>query len=362
MAITSLKLTNFRNFNTLSISPGPEINLIYGDNGTGKTSLLEAIYHLGLGKSFRTHQYERVIQHQEESFSIYAELTKSNNLVQIGIERKRKQPLRVKLSGKSISGVSTLAKLIPIQMISTLSYRFFTDGPRIRRQFLDWGVFHVKPPFISCWQRLQHVLKQRNASLKSRSSTDQIELWNKEFCQLSSEIDQYRAEYIDDLKRHFSQQIARLLSSYNMELRYKRGWSINESLENILKDNLSKERIIGHTEYGPQRADLQIYINGIPAADILSQGQLKLTSYALQLAQGLLLHEKTEQHPIYLIDDLPSELDAGKREQLYKTLSKFNTQIFITAISQDLVAFFGENDAKCRYFDISDKTLAATHS
>ncbi len=336
MPITELVIHQFRNFTTVTIEPQAEVNIFYGQNGSGKTSILEAIYFLGLGRSFRTSQVQRVINDNAANLTLFAQLEEPEGKRHaLGIERSRQGEKKIRINGESVVSLAALAKQLPLQLLTTESHRYFHDGPKIRRQFLDWGVFHVEPEFYSVWQQLQKALKQRNASLKSQLSRNEIEVWNYEIVQLSVLLDQHREDYIEKLNPLLADLLQTFLPELDLQLRYFRGWSQEKNLSEVLTSSFSRDLQLGYTQFGPQRADLQLYAGRVPVGDFLSQGQQKLAAYALHLAQGLLLQKYTQQSPIYLIDDLPSELDPEKRRFVAAILTRLQSQVFITGITLD---------------------------
>lgn len=333
--IHSLQIQRFRNLTTVELETSPRFNLFYGKNGSGKTSLLEAIYYLGIGRSFRTHLVPRLIQNDAESFSIFANLYNNDHYLPLGVERLRQGDRYLKINGETAANWSSIAKQLPLRVLSAMSHRFLLDGPKIRRQFLDWLLFHVEPTFFPRWQELQQAVKQRNAALKAKLPNNQISFWDETFISAANYIDQLRQQLLIEFQPVFLQVLSSLLPEVTLEMTYYRGWGAGESLEQRLSASFSRDLQVGYTQYGPHRADLPLLLKNTPAQDVLSQGQQKLATCALHLAQGLLLQEKTGISPIYLIDDLPAELDAGKRAIVSATLHQLTTQVFVTGITVD---------------------------
>ena len=185
------------------------------------------------------------------------------------------------------------------------------------------------------WQQLQNVLKQRNASLKNRLPSNEIQIWDQELGNIGSEIDLLRKKYVDALQPVLNGILNSLLRNHDLTLCYYRGWKKDQDLYEVLSNGFEKDRQMGFTQSGPQRADLQLYSGSIPAHDHLSQGQQKLAAYALHLAQGILFKQQTSQSPLYLIDDLPSELDPEKRNLITEVLLTLESQVFITGITKE---------------------------
>lgn len=341
--LTNITIQTFRNITAVTAEFSPRFNIFYGENGSGKTSLLEAIYYLGLGKSFRASQSARIIQHNTEQFIIVANIAGESTHT-LGIERKRDGERNIKLDGDKQISIAPITKLLPIQFMSPMSYRFFHDGPKVRRQYLDWALFHVEQSFLNTWQQLQRILKQRNSALKLHQA---VSAWDHEFIIAAEQIDNLRRSVFNRLEPICQQQLKLLLPDFEFKLRYQRGWTSDAELRDLLSNNIQRDRQLGYTYYGPQRADFQLLCEKTPVQDVLSQGQQKLAAYALHLALGKLLHQQTDNSPIYLIDDLPSELDDCSRAKIADSLSNLGAQVFISGISaQDLASLTSLNQAQ----------------
>lgn len=335
MSIDQLVVEHFRNLSALNLEPGPGINVIYGENGSGKSSILESIYFLALGRSFRTHLIPRIVQFGTDHLSIFALLNRAKeNEVRVGIERALRGDKKMKLNGVYINSQIPIAQQIPLILLTTESHRYFHDGPKVRRQWLDWGVFHVEHSFYPTWRLFNQALKQRNAALKTNLTNVEIEAWDQDIFESAYLLDEYRSNYIAALEPYFLQMLE-ALELPHLQLRYNRGWSTERDIKEVLKQDLEKDRISGFTKHGPHRADLTVYADKTPAGDYLSQGQQKLAAYALHLSQGMLIHHKLNHSPIYLIDDLPSELDPRKRQLIAHILRKTPAQMFVTGITLD---------------------------
>lgn len=332
MPIRQLVINHFRNLSSVTLNPFPGVNIFHGKNASGKTSLLEAIYFLGLGRSFRTSLVHRIINNDADRFSLFAISQRFDQETPIGIERSRQGERKIRLQGKTITSLAPLAKELPLQLLTTDSHSYFKEGPKYRRQFLDWGVFHVEQTFYSYWYLYHQALKQCNTGLKKQLSQREIEIWHEEMNPLALLLDQQRTRYVGQLHPILTELLEQFLPNTQLKLKYYRGWPENQDFSEHLRIRLPHDRQLGYTHFGPHRADLQLYYGKVPVFDFLSQGQQKLAAYALHLAQGILLQRLTAQCPIYLIDDLPSELDSQKRSLLTKALSNLNAQIFITGI------------------------------
>ncbi|MCF6751898.1 DNA replication/repair protein RecF [Pseudomonas stutzeri] len=339
MSLTRLSVTGVRNLQPVTLAPSPRINILHGDNGSGKTSLLEAIHLLGLARSFRSTRLNPVIAYEHPSCTVFGETQlASGQLCALGVARERGGDLRIRINGQNARSMSELADTLPLQLINPDSFRLLEGAPKLRRQFLDWGVFHVEYRFLGAWQRVQQALRQRNSWLR-RGTLDAVSqaAWTRELAQASDEIDGYRRRYIQVFKPVFERTLAALLQLEELQLSYYRGWDKERSLEEVLDASVDRDRALGHTQAGPQRADLRLRIGGHNAADVLSRGQQKLVVCALKIAQGHLVTEAKRGQCIYLVDDLPSELDDQHRQALCELLEQLDCQVFITCVDSTVL-------------------------
>jgi len=193
----------------------------------------------------------------------------------------------------------------------------------------------VEHSFYPHWQRAQRTIKQRNAALKAKAHPTEIHLWNTELIPAAEALNKLRHQYTDQLIPIFANLLTTLLGENNINLTYQAGWNQEQGLEQVLEADLPRDLQLGYTQHGPHHANLLIRCGKTPAQDILSQGQQKLTIYALRLAQGKLLKKLTDKTCVYLIDDLPAELDIQKRAQAAKVLTELNAQVFITGAEKN---------------------------
>jgi DNA replication and repair protein RecF len=350
-ALSKLEITNFRNLTQVVIGLSSVINIFYGKNGSGKTSLLEAIYHLSSGKSFRTSSFQRVIQNGKNQFSIFGEIDGS---FPVGLERNDNSKLTIRYNYNTINSIAELACLLPMLVVNQDSYNLLNDGPKTRRQFIDWGVFHVEHDiFFPYWRKFQRAIQQRNSALRQPILKKTIESWNKELVESALVIDDLRKRYI----AAFTEELKNLASSFldfdKVQMEYYSGWDSAKPLEAVLTGSIDKDIQCGYTNYGPHRADLRICVNEVPAQDLLSRGQQKMLVCVMKLAQAALL-SKISKKSIFLIDDLPSELDAEKRKVLMEALLSLGAQIFVTGIELEYFSglFGGMNKKDIKTFHV----------
>lgn len=358
MTISRLQISGIRNLNDVVIPECGRVNVFCGHNGSGKTSILEAIFILSRARSFRTHKLNTVINHLATRCVVYGELSEGGSM---GVMRSRNEKQVFKVNGNPVYSAAELAEQLPLQLINANSFSLLEGGPSLRRQFLDWGVFHVEHDFWFYWKRIQKALKQRNSLLRrGRIQDAEILPWDTELSQCAEIIDGMRAAYIRRLQPHFQAILASLTQLEQPELIYQRGWNMEQPLIEVLQHDRQRDLQQGSTLHGPQRADIVIKIAGRSAEDVLSRGQEKLLACALRLAQGVLLHELTGQTCTYLVDDLPAELDVTHRKSLCKQLSSMRSQVFVTAPEAQSLAECWPNTEQTKWFHVEHGVVSPT--
>lgn len=346
MTIAQIKIYDFRNISFADVSPSPNFNFIIGDNGSGKTSFLEAIYMLGHGRAFRQPLSSRIIQHHKSELVLFSKiLTSVDQSATIGLSKSRNGVNKIKINNEEGLKLAELAKLLPLQLITPEGFELLTGGPKYRRAFIDWGCFHHYPQFITLWHNLRRLLKQRNALLKSARCYEQLMPWDKELVPIANQLSQIRADYIAQIKDDIIKTSADFLSEYQLECEFFQGWDATSDYATLLMHNFERDKLINYTTIGPHKADLKLRVNNIPIEALFSRGQLKLLLCALRLAQGEFYAKHKNQSCLYLIDDFASELDLSKRMLLAKRLKTIHSQVFITAVDQAQIdALIDEND------------------
>ena len=349
MQLVRLKASCFRNLAELDLEFSPCFNFIFGPNGSGKSSLLEAVYFLSLGRSFRSSLASRAIQYEAMGFNLFSVISGQFS-TSVGLEKTRQGKTKIKI-GNNSDAISELAKILPLQLINPNSYQLLNGGPRARRQFIDWGVFHVEPTFFPSWHRFQQVLKQRNAALQQQVPMNQMKVWNLELIDVSHQITGLRERYLQKLTPLIIELMEKLLHLEGLSIDFYQGWDHSLNLDLILSHSFARDSKLAYTQYGPQRADLLIRLNGNPVHEVLSRGEQKLLACALQLAQGLLLKKLINKSCIYLFDDLFAELDPVRQSCLMQLLHNLDAQVFITAIEETLIKGF-DNSLPGKTFQI----------
>lgn len=337
MTLKRLFIQNLRNLEGVDIIPSQQVNLIYGENGSGKTSVLEAINLLALGRSFRSHKHKPLINHQHQSFTVFGRVhTDDESEVPIGISRSLDGNASFKANGVLVASAADLAAYLPVQVINSDTFLLLEGSPQVRRQFIDWLVFHVEPQFFPVWKAIQRCLKHRNSLLR-RDRIDQFELatWDKELVGLTEQIHSFRSRCMALFQDTFGELLKEFIKIDGIALNYYRGWDKDKSYADVLATSFERDSRLGFTHTGSHRADLKITVNGQDAAEVLSRGQQKLLVCALKIAQGYVFNRISGRKSVYLVDDLPAELDDKHRALLVHWLYTMKTQVFITGVERE---------------------------
>jgi DNA replication and repair protein RecF len=331
MHLKRLQITDFRNLKNAELTPATGVNLITGKNASGKTSLLEAIYYLSHARSFRSQQVADLINRDADYLQLVANIKQSNIDMQVGM-RRSKTRMQIRCNQQPVRRVADLAASFPVLAIHPDSYRLITGSPAERRQYLDWGVFHVEQGFFDAWQRYRKALSQRNAALRQKQAEKFCILWDREISASANHIDTLRQAYFDKLQPYFDQLVERFFANEDVAIEYRRGWGRDKSLIELLAIDLEKDRRQGFTYYGPHRAEIAIKVQGQSAQTGISRGQQKLLVALLRLAQAQQFTAMRQQSCVLLYDDLAAELDENNRGLILAVLANMRVQLFVTAI------------------------------
>ncbi|HEX7080980.1 MAG TPA: DNA replication/repair protein RecF [Gammaproteobacteria bacterium] len=334
MPLERIRVDGLRILKDVDCRLHPERNYFFGPNGAGKTSLLEAIYLLGRGRSFRTRQSRRLVQHGRESLSVYAEHRGAAGDVQrIGVG-VGPDGLEYRIDRRAGVGVTDVARRVRVDVIDPSLHKLVEGGPSERRRFIDWGVFHVEPSYLDAWKRYRRVLGQRNAALKAQAGTEQLATWNRALIDAGEVVHRAREEYVERLARAVTEVGGRLLGS-RLEITYRPGWRLGLGFAEALAEAGERDRAFGHTQVGPHRADLVVSVDGVPAADEASRGQQKLVAAALIAAQIRETHRAAKADVVLLVDDPAAELDRHALGRLVTEIEALPCQLVITGLSPE---------------------------
>jgi len=364
LQLLRLDLLAVRNLNEARIACHARANIFYGQNGSGKTSLLEGLALLSRGRSFRQRDARSIINHQAEELVVSARCQQSGGQQQalpftVGVKRSRAGQPQARHNGALVASALELSALLPLQIIEPQSFQLLEGGPLQRRQFIDWGVFHVEQRYKVHWLAYQRGLKQRNELLRrGRITDDLIAPWSAVIAEHGTVIGRCRADYLAALTPFVGQQLQRFGALGEVGLSYQPGWSSDYgSLAEALAAGLEREKRRGMTLSGPHRAELKVVIDGRPAAEVMSRGELKLLVYALKLGQAGLYAARCGEPCVLAIDDLPAELDYRHRGQLLAAIGALGGQSFITGVDRADFAPFAAEIGEAALFHVEQGAI-----
>lgn len=331
MSLSELVLENVRSLTQAELHLHPQRNLVWGLNGTGKTSLLEAIFLLGRGRSFRTRNSEKLIRHGQERLYVFGR-TETGPEHSVGVMVSRRDGTTAKVDGSFVSSLADLSHAFPVQVIDPGIHKLVEEGANRRRRWMDWMVFHVEQEFIHQWTQYTRALKQRNAAL--RTQPDQAAAWDPEVIRLGEALAAARGRLIDQLQPFWT-PIVGALTGLEVEMSYSRGWAQDMSLAEALDASRARDRLRGMTHVGPHRADVILKVGGQRAREVLSRGQQKLVAAAMALSQLALLQATSDVVPTLLLDDPAAELDNERLGRFLEQVAALRCQLIFTALSPD---------------------------
>ena len=332
MGLNRLEISAFRCFEYAELEPARGVNLVTGENASGKTSLLEAIFLLGRGRSFRTARREQVIREGADRLRAVARLSDGRS---VGLEVDR-TGWQARAGGQTVHQLADLASLLPVQVIDPEVHRLVQEGPGERRRYLDWATFHVKPAFLQTWREYQRALRQRNAALKSGQPDTVVAVWEDALATSGEQLDRWRADTVKLLAPAVDRAANHLLES-EVVLEYRSGQPGATGLRAALEEHRNRDRRAGMTQVGPHRADLGLSLGGHKARGWVSRGQQKLLAAALVLGQAEALAEHWGERGILLVDDVSAELDRERCRRLLDLITAAPFQVFVTALARDAV-------------------------
>ena len=362
MYLCELHIKSLRNIGDISLELGPGFNYFYGDNGAGKTAILEAAHILSSGKSFRTNKMSAVINHSTSELIVRGKVLQASSAPPskgdlsskahtkidddegrvLALSKSRSGVTELRIGGKRENKTSALARLLPVQTLLPEAADLVFAGPGGRRAFLDWGLFHVERQFLDVSSRYKRTLAQRNAWLKSLNGSGQgvvdnpgepqaSDPWFESIVALGLQLNQMREAYVNGLRPHLIKLLTKLQLNMDIEVAYTWGGLVDENTSlNKMVESYSRDIRFGVTHRGPHRGDLEIRADSHPAETAVSRGQAKLLASAFILAQAIYLREKLGTKPIILIDDFGAELDIEHWRFFLRALTELDCQVLAT--------------------------------
>lgn len=339
MKIDKLSFKNFRNYKYENLSFSDGINYIYGENGQGKTNIIEALYFFCTGKSFKGAKEKEIILFGEKEAEIFIEFdTKiSKNKAKITLNEEK----LISLNGISIKKLSEIVGFLKAVIFTPDHLNLIKDGPGERRHFLDIFISSLYPVYFKYLLSYYKILKQKNIFLKSKSNDDNLlYVWNESLAEYAHIIFKYRNHMIDNLSpylKEFQSEISQ--GRENLEIFYNP--SVKENFEDkahildLMNKNITKEKELGFSMIGPHRDDFSLFINGKNVKQFASQGQIRTSVLSLKLSECEVIKNISGEYPVLLFDDITSEIDKKRREFLFEKIK--GKQAFITSTEKEKI-------------------------
>ena len=348
MYVSDLELTQYRNFSNIHLEFSPGLSIISGNNGEGKTNLLESLYLISIGKSFRARNDFELIKHrspdqinkfvtQTTIHGITKFANEKNNIV-IALPSDNNQHKEMKLNGINISASQLVGKT-PTVLFTAHDMDIVLGSPGKRRQFLDILISQVNQEYLIKLQKYQQILTQRNSLLKSireqQSSEDELVYWSAKLIELGTFIINKRNDIISFIDREIQEIHSEFSPKEKLSFKYIPSVSI-ENFEETLNSTLKQQIVMGITDIGPHRDNVLIHINEKSAYSFSSRGQAKNIVLSLRLSEAKIIQSTINVQPILLLDDILSELDEFRRKKIIEKMHIYNQSI-VTTPEPDLI-------------------------
>lgn len=338
MYIESIELKDYRNYTDLHMNFSQGTNILYGDNAQGKTNILEAVYVCATTKSHRASKDKDLIRFGQEESHIKLCVKKDGVPYRIDMHLKKNKPKGVAVNGIPIRRASELFGIVNVVFFSPEDLNIIKNGPAERRRFIDLELCQLNKLYVHSLVQYNRVVTQRNKLLKELSFRpeyeDTLDVWDMQMVQYGSEVMQYRREFVEELN-HIILSIHSQLSGGKEEIRIS--YEPNTAPE-IFADELKRGRaqdIRQKTSLsGPHRDDISFHVNGIDIRKFGSQGQQRTAALSLKLAEIEIVRKIVKDYPILLLDDVLSELDGNRQNQLLGGIGHIQTVITCTGLDE----------------------------
>lgn len=338
MKASNLELYNFRNYEYENISFFDGVNIIHGENGMGKTNILEAVYYFSYGRSFRSGGKE-VIKDGEKEARISLSFENSHRKLESDIKFLSGKRKEIYINEIELKKTSQLLGNFICVLFTPDEMGIIKGMPEVRRKFCDSSIMPLRPNYIKELIKYRNILAQKTALLKSRQY-ETLDIWNEKLAETGSRIMTLRESYIERINQK-AREIQNEISGRKEELNliYNPSVKLKENYLEKLTEYKEKEKENLFCMVGVHRDDIDIFINGKPAKNYASQGQIRTAVLSLKLAETEIIKEETGEYPVMLLDDILSELDKSRREFLISKIK--GKQIIITCT--DIENYFKDN-------------------
>ncbi|MBO4264946.1 MAG: DNA replication/repair protein RecF [Clostridia bacterium] len=356
MICKSVSIKNFRNLSLSKAEFSPGVNVIYGDNGQGKTNLLESIYIFAASRSFRTNHDDELICFDKDAGDISIRYETSQRENEIKIKYRKGEKKKLYKNGVEISKISEFLGNFRAILFCPEHLSMIKDGPQNRRLFIDMAISQINPLYVKKYQKYIAILKQKNMLLRDaqegKDISGTLDIWNMQLADVGAEITLERKKYISRLyesaKDFYSDIVSEKKQKEELTMHLQCGTDsdskaeIEDFLYRRYSENTEREIKNGSTLFGPHRDDLLLFLNHKDARLFASQGQSRSIVLALKLAEGEISKEICGEYPVFLLDDILSDLDIGRQSYVLSKIAK--RQVILTTCTSEYKDKF--SDAK----------------
>lgn len=365
MLVEKVNIVGFRNLKLVAIETKASVNCFYGKNGSGKTSLLEALYFLSRARSFRSNKRNHLINSDESYLAVAASLEQSGSH-KLGLDLDEKGNSRLKLDGEILNRLSEGTAIFPVQLITPESFDVFFSSPKARRGFLDFGLFHVEHDYQKCWSDYHKQQKQINALLKlGNADPKELTFWYRGLVESANLVEEFRNGFIENLLQPILDELTENLKNKEtvellkaIKVKYKsKLFDATDDLDKAIQHQIFKDQRYKQVGFGPSKADILFTQNGEDITNKLSRGQSKMLFYLLEVGMVRLVKKVSNKNMLLLIDDLPSEVDEFTRETMLELLLNSEAQVFVTGIESKIAMEFKKYTNSVNVFHVEHGTI-----
>lgn len=329
--ITRLRVDGVRNLREVDLQ-AERVNWLIGENGAGKTSVLESIHLTAMGRSFRGGSRPDWMDRESRSTTVLMELRNGRKLGWM----QTSDGWKGRVNSENVTTKSAMVEYLTCLTFHPQSHEIVQGPPEERRRLLDYAVFHVEHSFLSSWRSYRRAMYQRNSALRARAGSTDLQIWEKEMAQHGDKIDALRRRLVTRLASKLAASSEYWVedSADDFHMEYRRGWPEDKDLQNALKDERPMALESGFTRVGPHRADLRLRDDSALIAPRLSRGQQKLVALRLLIGIGEVVAEQGQNTPVFCVDDFTAELDGSNQERVRSWAQDVSWQLWITSLDR----------------------------
>lgn len=352
MICKRISIENFRNIEKAEICFSNGVNILLGDNAQGKTNLIEAIYFIAIGKSFRSVHEGDIINFDKDIASISLDFLDSVRMQNITMHISKQKRRQVEQNKVKICKMSDIVGQFRAVLFCPEHLSLIKDGPSQRRNFLDIAISQLRPNYLHSLQKYNKILKQRNQLIKNsikdrKTFDDTVEFWSLQLAEQAAIISKYRLWYIELLDKNIKQCFSKMTEDreivsveYQPSIKLKIFSDTQQSEKDYYKaltNNYDREISAGSTLYGIHKDDIEILLNGKNSRLFASQGQQRSLALALKLSEGEICNDEFSEYPVFLLDDVLSELDDSRRKYLVNKIKDKQVVMSCCEINRDII-------------------------